>query len=118
MVVDLNNLTQRRRFLEVTPEFLVEIMKGGTDPDKPRFLLSINNPLPEDTKLISANIASQGKSVFLVIESQSFEISGSKVPQHLPVPTVTAHYQSIPDDEEEPLPPHVENAGPEETREF
>lgn len=68
-------------------------MKPPTDPENPRFLLSINDPLPADTKLVSANIASQGKSVFLVIESESFEISGTKVPQHLPVPTVTAHYQ-------------------------
>ncbi len=116
MVIDLNSLTQRRRFLEVTPEFLVEIMKEGTDPEKPRFLLSINNPLPQDTKLISANIASQGKSVFLVIESESFEISGQKVPQHLPIPSVTAHYQAIPDDEET-NPPHVTNAADRETRE-
>ncbi len=69
-------------------------MKEGTDPEKPRFLLTINDPLPEDTKLISANIASQGKSIFLVIESASFDISGSKVPQHLPVPSVKAHYLS------------------------
>ncbi len=115
MVVDLNSLTQRRRFLEVTPEFLVEIMKEGTDPEKPRFLLTINDPLPADTKLVSANIASQGKSVFMVIESESFEISGSKVPQHLPVPTVTAHYQAIPDNEETD-PPHVTNAADRETR--
>lgn len=116
MVVDLSNLTQRRRFLEVTPEFLIEIMKEATDPEKPRFLLSIIDPLPPDTKLISANIATKGKSVFMIIESESFEISGSKVPQHLPVPIVKAHYQAIPDDEEEPLPPHVAHAGPEETR--
>ncbi len=100
----------------MTPEFLVEIMKEGTDPEKPRFLLSINNPLPADTKLISANIASQGKSVFLVIESQTFEISGSKVPQHLPIPSVTAHYQAVPDDEPEPLPIGTTNATPEETK--
>lgn len=116
MVVDLNSLTQRRRFLEVTPEFLVEIMKEGTDPEKPRFLLSINDPLPADTKLISANIASEGKSVFMVIESESFEISGQKVPQHLPIPTVTAHYQAIPDDEETD-PPHVTNGIHEEPEE-
>lgn len=69
-------------------------MKPGTDPNKPRFLLSINDPLPADTKLVSANIAPQGKSIFMVIESESFEISGQKVPQHLPVPSVTAHYLS------------------------
>ncbi len=78
----------------------MEIMKEGTDPEKPRFLLTINDPLPPDTKLISANIATEGKSVFLVIESKTFDISGQKVPQHLPVPTVTAHYLPIPDEEE------------------
>lgn len=89
-------------------------MKQGTDPDKPRFLLSINDPLPVDTKLVSANIASKGKSIFMVIESESFEISGQKIPQHLPIPTVTAHYLPIPEDKDGSPPPHVTNATKEE----
>lgn len=89
------------------------MMKEGTDPEKPRFLLSINNPLPQDTKLVSANISTKGKSIFMIIESESFEISGQKIPQHLPIPTVTTHYQSK-DENEEPTQLHVTKATKEE----
>ena len=71
--------SRRLRRVPITPEFLIDIMKHGTDGVE-----IVENPLPEDARFVGSSFDPFSLTSLLFVSSESFDevTENAQVPEH------------------------------------